>query len=374
MQWLVLSLLLTVTACDSPDRSRSEEPARRPGEKEGSFAKRLCLTRPGASEPCVTYARHLAFATGGLRRDVKAATTRLRNLCEKKVIAACTLLGEWYHFGSPLSRSSAKARYYLQQSCGGKSPLGCTLLAETIMGTGASRDVLLRLFTIGCAGKIPRACLRAGQTTRSIGSRESLWWFEEGCRLKDPASCTELAVNLLETHQAGTSSRAMKILHGECDGKWARACYLLSSIHPDSPRAHGFLERSCALRFAPACGLMGRRNIGAAKSDKERARAISTLHLACHQDDRDSCLFLAKMYQKTATTGSDRTRVIDYLVRACLLDHLASCENLFHYATSLADPLKRRWTGSLIRRGCDTHLIPHLCFLASILPHPQPPR
>lgn len=211
----------------------------------------------------------------------------------------------------------------------------CLELADASFRQRDPDGAIIRAFAL-CQREVPEGCLRAahylerrriqsrfGATAKELRER-GLALFEKQCSSNEAAACFRLGKALFQgKYTAGDVPRGAAHVERACDAGHGPACLFLAGAHDsgagikrDQKRALLFLEKGCQAGGASSCAALGDK---VARSDA--GRAMTLYEQACAGEDATGCARSGKIH---AGRG-DHERAFEALMKACELEHPASC-------------------------------------------------
>lgn len=186
--------------------------------------------------------------------------------------------------------------------------------------------------------------------------REALTWYERGCVVNQPSSCTAVGTLLvmrpyddIETDYA----RAHSLFSDACARDHGPACYYLASmyvqgqgIEPDPRRSLELFERSCELGHGPGC-----RGVGILHWEPDAAAAVPHLRRACEYGDPMGCHDLGDLYSAQLDNPELAVR---WYSRGCRLADRSCCKALgYKFADGLGVDVDEVRAAKYHKRGCE---------------------
>ena len=179
---------------------------------------------------------HLYYDGRGVIQDYAKAAEYFLKGCELNNSISCGLLGYLYSSGQGITQDHIKAAEYLTKGCERNDRYSCGLLGYLYSrGQGVTQDhtKAAEYFTKGCERNDSYSCVNLGRyyfnglgvTQDHIKAAE---YFAKGCYLQDSMSCY-ISARLIEIFN--DSENTTPIYERSCELKYAPACISLAKLY-----------------------------------------------------------------------------------------------------------------------------------------------
>ncbi|HKO47591.1 MAG TPA: tetratricopeptide repeat protein [Polyangiaceae bacterium] len=191
-----------------------------------------------------------------------------------------------------------------------------------------------------CSWGMAAECVFTGQAYQlGLGvprdPKSAFPYFQRACALGSEDGCVVESALRLERGELSAMDAVARFEKACASGSFA-GCYAaggLLTVDPrpslplDIPRGRTYLEKACAAKYLPACGL-GAVLVGQLHETANYAAARQQLIEGCRLSDPDSCDYLARSELEGTLAPKDEVAAAHHFLAACRSGRAESCLTL----------------------------------------------